>query len=221
MTIKITGLTEITAKLTNAEQSMRNPRGVFPVLAEKMKQQVAQNFQRQTDPTTGAKWPPLSGLTTSLRPGATPLRATGQLLRSYQSARPNITEKSVSIGTSVVYAGTMQAGATLTAKRAKNMAMPLTKEAKRAGSARRWMEQNKSKGAFFYMSKAGSKFLAIAKKKGRGKNATTEIVNHWLLKESVKVPARPHLGFNRNYLNELAAIVVSYFAPFNPGGSQL
>src|SRR6185312_8848018 len=95
-------------------------------------------------------------------------------------------------GTNLDYAATHQYGATIHPTNAKALAIPLTKEAARAGSPRDWSDAS----LFLYRPKKGDKaFLAESKQKGGKRRGFTQLVLHYVLVQSVKIPARPFLGW--------------------------
>jgi hypothetical protein len=89
------------------------------------------------------------------------------------------------------------------------LAIPLTREARLAGSARRWWAQNTSKKPFFLKSRSGSRFIAT--------DASTDdvlepTVLHFLLLPSVTIPARPYLGISESLRNRVLATTARIYA---------
>lgn len=178
-------------------------RGLGLLVGTKMKQLTMENFERQADPVTGTPWQAVGGLRALTK------RAGGRILEgnpasgikgSINGAVPQVTPRTVSIGTNKEYARIHQLGGVVKAKPGKSLAMPLTPEAARAGSARRFREQRPD--SFLYVPKKdrrlasnstnGTAFIAEpVGKKG------SKVKLHFLLKKQIRMPRRPFLGWSK------------------------
>lgn len=129
---------------------------------------VKRRFLTGTAPD-GQKWRPLKYARP--RGGNQPLRDTGRLMNSFVG---RVAGDAVVVGTAHPAAALHQSGGVVRPKKGKFLAVPLTKEAVRAGSPRRL--------------KGSAKVPLFARKVG-GK-----WVGHFLLVKKAAVPARPFLG---------------------------
>jgi len=145
----------------------------------------------------GTRWTPIRR-----RPngGTRPLLDTG-LLRGSVRAEPTAT--GATAFSTLPYAALHQFGGTVRATRAKYLAIPLTRAAKRAGSPRRFPERLRFRP--FRRRGAGGVMLA-------GKT------EHYLLLPEVTVPARPFLGASAAALADIDQIAAAWVAGQLPGG---
>lgn len=122
--------------------------------------------------------------------GDKPLLDTGVLRASVQ-ARPTAT--GAVVFSTLPYAALHQFGGTVRAKRAKYLALPLTREAKRAGSPRRF--------------KVPLKFRPF-RRRGTGgvlySGAGAAKADQYLLVREVEIPARPFLGASERAAADIA-----------------
>lgn len=209
LTVSVTGLDKATAALSRLSASTRAP--LFRAIDQILKSQVARTFQAQRDPATGRPWKRAGSLALSTRPsgGGKTLLATGQLRNSVVSRSPDVSDSHVRIGSNLPYAAIHQAGGTISPKRAKKLAIPLTREARRAGSARRWWSANASRKPFVLKGKA------IATREAGG------LEFHFALVDSVAIPARPFLGIGPVYASEIEDFVVGFAeAQLRKGGAR-
>lgn len=168
-------------KLAALGAAAKRPTAGLKAVGQLMKRESSLAFQAGRDPKTGRAWPASGG---TLKRGKT-LYETGRLANSVNSARPRVTDHSVSIGTGLVYAPIHHFGGTVKAKNAKNLAIPLTRKASRVTSPKNYAGK-----LFFIKSKRGSKFLAQSDKAGK-------LSFIYLLLASVRIPARPFFGLSR------------------------
>ena len=222
--VTVTGGDGISIVLKGLAAGFQNPRDLLMIAGGAMKGQVVRTFNAAKDPISGAPWPPTSQFTLSLRPGGggggKTLRDSNQLFNSLVSAVPQISGNTVSLTTNKVYAAMQNYGGTIRPRNTKYLAIPLTREAKRAGSAKRWMEQNSSLRPFFFQRSsqeasriagyAGFKTVFIATREGTGKAA--RLVFHFVLKESVEIPQRRFLGWGEAYVKEILTLLDQYIA---------
>lgn len=161
--------------------------------------ETARVFRQQADPVTQKPWPRTSALTLGSRPGGggggSTLLDTGRLRNALVSRAPKMTKDSVSITTEgVIYAALHQFGGVVRPVNAKMLAIPLTREARLAGSARRWWEQNRARKPFIYRSKVSGKAFIVTE--GEDGDYIAGMDFHFLLLPSVTIPARPFLGIS-------------------------
>lgn len=142
---------------------------------------VKRRFATGTTPE-GQRWRPLKYARP--RGGDKPLLDTGRLMNSITG---RVEATAVVVGTAHPAAPLAQFGGVVRPKKAKALAIPLTKEAVRAGSPRRMR---------------GSQKVPLFAKKVGGK-----WVGHFLLVKKVTVPARPFLGVSKEAARVVAAVL--------------
>ena len=142
---------------------------------------VKRRFATSTAPD-GARWRPLKFR--RARGGDRPLQDTGRLLASV-TGRATPTE--VVVGTAHPAAALHQFGGTVRPKKGKYLAIPLTREAARAGSPRRMKGTPR---APLFAKKVGGRW-----------------VGHFLLARKAVVPARPFLGISKEAERAVAAVL--------------
>lgn len=148
---------------------------------------VRDRFSRGVSPE-GVSWVPLA----HPRPSggnAQPLRDNGLLMASVYGRSDR---NSVTVGTNLVYASLHQFGGVIRPVRAKWLTIPATREAKRAGGARRFPRD----------------LHAIFGKRGGVLLDQTDTVQYYLAKE-VTVPARPFLGFSTDWFLRMELLLLS------------
>lgn len=158
-----------------------------------MVRSVQRNFQAGGRP---AKWPQSMR---GAQEGGLPLSMTAGLRRSIAYlTRGN----EVWIGTNKTYGRIQQMGGTVLPKRAKALAIPLNREARRAAVGVQSIRE--IEGLFFVPSKSPGSIGVLARAKGvrkmRGKEASVwrpgqkpEIQPMFELRKRVKIPPRPYL----------------------------
>jgi phage gpG-like protein len=145
----------------------------------------------------GTPWAPLAHPRASGRGGDLPLRDRGLLMAATSSkgggegSISEVTDTHMAWGTNLEYAAIHQHGGTIVPRNAKALSIPLTKAAWSARGPRQFPGE-----LFLFKSGKGNAFLAEAKQKGRGRKKFTELTLHYLLLQSVTIPARPFLGWN-------------------------
>lgn len=182
---------EVSVVVPGLANGLAKPELLMPPLALVLQREMGTIFREQSDPVTGAKWQQPGGLTLSLRPkggaGGEALKDTGRLRNALVSARPKIVGNQVSVDTTgVPYAAMQNFGGVQRPKRAKMLAIPLTSEAKRAGTARRWWSRNEDQKPFVF-GKGRRLFIATNDQRGR-------LVLHYMLRDSVTIPQRRFIG---------------------------
>lgn len=192
-----------------------------------MQMQVRKTFDKQADPETGLAWKPVLPFGHGADPSHKILQSNaGAGLMGAILAAPMIVEgDSVSISPpdSIPYANIHQWGGVIRPRNARNLALPMTREARLAASASRWWGQQagKSRKPFVYRARTGKKNLFLAV---RGDDGKVEL--HWLLKKMVTMPQRRFFGWNEAYRTEIADVckkrleVIARNAGFGKKGSS-
>lgn len=198
----------------------QGPLDVPPSLGNKMGVRLASDmrnhFQLGRSPK-GQAWAPIKP-----RPqgGDKPLLNTGKLRNSITGrAEPH----GASAGTNAIQANLMNEGGTIKPKRAKMLAIPLTREAVRSGGPRKF-----PRNLFVIRTKSGSVLLVEAApktKKGKIKkrklnaseqtiansiNAGADVHAHYLLVRSATIPARPFNGFSDECMKDVSEYAMRY-----------
>ena len=143
---------------------------------------------------TGAPWKRTGRLTLSTRAGGggggRTLFDTGALMRSVAQRRPQILEKAVRQRTgNLKYARLHQRGGEIRPRRAKMLAIPKTRAARRGGRPRRFLER----------FPAGRERHEAARK-------------HFIFtKGPVRIPRRRFLGLGRPHRQDLARLIVDRY----------
>lgn len=143
-----------------------------------------QRFNKGVAPD-GTPWVPLRFPRVNSKGADKPLLDTG-VLRASVVVKAD--KNSVIASSNHISAGVHQFGATIVPKKAKFLTIPLTKEARYAGSPRRF-----KRPLHFRMSKGKGKGVA-------GEQIGNRFVAHFALVKSVTVPARPFLGFSKELI---------------------
>lgn len=156
------------------------------------------NFSEGHGPN-GELWPGLKH-----REGK-PLRDKGLLMASVFGAGhvENATPNTLTWGTNLSYAAIHQHGGTIVPKNAKALAIPLTREAQRAGSPRDF------KRPLVLLKRQGKPSLLVTTK-GKGKNARLE--PQYILLASVTIPVRPFLGWSPKLTETVQKLTGDWFA---------
>ena len=208
--VVVIGASELAVSLQGIERLIANPKPLLTQVGALMKGQIARTFQGQRDPMTGAPWKPTSAFTLGNRPGGggggKTLQDTNALLNSLVAAIPKVTSDSVTITTNRVYANAQNFGAVIRPKNAKYLAIPLNRQAARAGSARRWWDQNKDKNPFIVRGDKGGAYIAYAKKY---KRKDDKLIFMFRLLTSVTIPQRRFLGFGNSQVFEVTEFVMN------------
>jgi phage gpG-like protein len=169
------------------------------VAGQVMVQASARGFRTMSDPATGTPWRRTSGLTMDSRPGGggggKTLQDTNLLFKSVVSAKPIVNKLAVSIGSNRKGANVHQTGEPkfIRPTHSKLLAIPMTREAKKAGGARAFWARAEAAGRQVFIQKAKSGKLYIFATLGSN-NADFEPV--FKLAPFVKTAPRPFLGLN-------------------------
>lgn len=174
-----------------------------------LKADLQENFRAQRSPG-GASWAPLKHPRIRGGGGAQALRDTGILMASVTATSAkghveSVSETELVLGTNLEYARIHQEGGVITPKRAKFLAIPVTRAAFYAGSPRRFKEP-----LVAVMGKRGGVLKLKALPVGKNKKQYTSD-NKWLGKDlvqyilvkSVTIPARPFVGVSAEALNDV------------------
>jgi phage gpG-like protein len=196
----------------------RSYRPVLEVLAVMLTADLKTNFEAGHAPD-GTAWPALAHPRPRTGGADQPLRDRGLLLASLTAGGAHhvqeISDAALVVGTNLDYARLQQEGGEVRPTSAKALAIPLTAEAARVGCARDWTGPPLF---VFRATKGQHAFLAEAQQKG-GRKSFTQLVLHYILVASVKVPARPFLGFSKSFIG-LALRAVGDFVARRLGGGD-
>ena len=173
----------------------KDMRPVMDQIGMYMTRSVLKTFQAGGRP----KWP---ASIRAMREGGRTLTLSGRL----RSSVSHVADKQyVDIGANTIYAAMQQTGGLIRPKRKKALAVPLTKEARRA-------QENVDSvrdipDLFFIPTKGGGDTIGIlARKKARDKS----IVPWFALKTKVKIPARPYLVFQESDIRYIMRSILDY-----------
>ncbi len=208
-TITVSGLP---ARLTQIVQGIQPGKIVFPtkVIGAMVVSDIKKNFSEGHSPD-GVKWKALAHGRLSGGAGL-PLRDNGLLLASITS---RITGNEIAAGSGLEYAGVHQWGKVIKPTKAKMLAIPVTKEAKRAGGPRNFPKPL----TLIVFGKSGKGVLAEsppAKPKGKKSAAVTAAPAgkrpmgkvHFVLVSSVTVPARPFVGLSAGLMDRIEMLLI-------------
>jgi len=156
------------------------------VLAMQARRSNMETFKRGVSPD-GTPFIPLAHQRPSGGSGL-PLRDNGFLLASIQA---RATQNDLTVSSNLAYAGLHQFGGTIRPKKGKFLTIPATKEAKRY-PARRFR----------------TPLHAVVNRRGTAGVLLddNDVVQYYLVKK-VTVPARPFLGFSKNFIDYTAMLL--------------
>ncbi len=132
----------------------------------------------------------LSPITITTKRGSKPLRDTGQLLKSITY---EVDDKSVRVGSNLIYARVHQEGATIRAKKSY-LTIPLhfkARQVAKGAGATRYGGNVRNISLFTLKTKKGRLFLVQSVKQRGSKKR--KLIFWYMLKKQVKIPARPFL----------------------------
>lgn len=195
---------EVSVVIDGLASALAQPGLLMPPLAVALQRETATIFREQSDPVTGARWKPTGSLALSTRPGGgsngQTLLDTGQLRNALVSAKPKIVGNQVSVDTAgVPYAALNNFGGVVKPRNAEMLAIPLTREARLAGSARRWWGKNEARKPFVGRFN-GKLFIATSQEGGDGLDL------HFILKPSVTIPQRRFIGVSPRLVKSATTI---------------
>jgi phage gpG-like protein len=214
-TVPIAGLEQRLVQLAGAAVKFKVP---IKVISRMVLSDIKSNFAGGHSPD-GVRWKPLA----HGRPSggsALPLRDNGLLLASL-TTRESPTE--IAVGTNLAYAGVHQWGGIIRPVRAKLLAIPITKEAKRAGGPR-----NFPRPLTAIIGKSGEGVLLETpprRPKPAKPKRSTAVTNgsvkkpavptpgergkvQFVLVKEVVVPARPFLGLSAGLLDRVERLLI-------------
>ena len=182
-------LPQLVVQLQQMQTRVKSIRPVLSVFAASGVREIRDRFQTGIG-SKGERWSPLK----FPRPegGGKPLLSSGVLEASFTN---RVTEDTITIGTAQKQAPLMNMGGTVTPKKGRFLAIPLTKEAKRAGSPRRFRRVLHAR--FAKNGRTG----VLVDRKG---------VEQYLLVQKVTVPARPFMGFSDQWRQDFLSAVTGY-----------
>lgn len=152
-------------------------------------------FQEGRGPD-GKPWAPLKHPRPGKGGSGKPLQDRGLLKASISAS---VTETELKLSASRAGANTHQFGATIRPKNAKRLAIPLTPEAKRAGSPRKGFPRP------LFVVGVNDQVAYLAEQKGKGKRQT--MVFHYVLVREVKIPQRVFVGFSAETLDKMTTLL--------------
>lgn len=217
-------LSELKFLVGHAVQIGHDATPLMEMAGELAKRQVIRNIDQQRDPITGKNWEGRKRVSLLSRKdgGGKTLYDTGRLARSIVSSPVIVTNNSAEIGSNLPYAPIHQNGGTITAKKSKYLTIPVSIEAKRAGSARRFINQAKSRGEdpTFLRGRGGTLVIVHyvgrkKKSKGKGKRRVLESAGEmkiaFVLKRSIRIPQRRFFGIGGREQVEIVELTFDYF----------
>lgn len=185
--------------MARVDLSGRPGRVIAMLMAADFKRNIAEGHGPD-----GTPYPPLAHARPSGGSGI-PLRNNGLLLASLGPGGAKHVERidatSVEAGTAMEYAQTHQEGATIRPVKGKALAIPLTREAARAGTARDFP------GQLFVVKGRDNAFLAERKERVRRGKTVGEIIRHYVLTDEVTIPERPFVGWSERLLGQVGNVV--------------
>ena len=198
--ITVKGAAKTMAALESIRGSMANPTPLLRSLDLLLKQQVSDTFRLKRDPVDDKAWKATSAATLATRAsgGGGTMYSTGALQRNIIARPPIINGFSLVIGSDLVYAVALQGYGgvyfQIAPRHARRLARPVTREAARVGSARRWCDLHK--GNWFI------RYDSIYLKTNSG------AVRSWALMDKLDLVCRPFLGTGpkQNKQIELATV---------------
>jgi len=158
---------------------------------------IQRRFDTSTSPT-GGTWVPL--IRPRITGGDKPLLDTGQLRASITD---EVTASGAKVGTVPPAAALHNFGGVVRPTNAQSLAIPVTKEAQRAGSPRRF-----PRPLFVLKKREDPRGGALAERVTR--RGKSEVVVHYLLRKSVKVPAREFWGLSSEAVNAIGSATVEF-----------
>lgn len=114
----------------------------------------------------------------------------------------NVGPLSLEVGTNLEYAALHQFGGVVKPKKAKMLALPLTREAVNYPSPRQF-----PRALFFFRSRGLGAKAFLAESKGQRKK---KMVMHYLLLPSATIPAREFAGFSEAFLKQADEVLVEH-----------
>lgn len=206
--VPISGLEQRLVQLVGSATKFKLP---IKVISKMVLSDVQSNFAGGHSPD-GVKWKALAhGRPRGGNPR--PLRNNDILMGSMNQ---KVTETEIIVGTNLQYAGVHQWGGTITPKKGKFLAIPLTKDAQMAGSPRNFPRPltpiiGKNGGVLIETPPRrprpkGSTAVTAGKGKKKPPPSTAGKAQYALVKR-VKIPARPFLGLSAGLLDRVDRLI--------------
>ena len=196
-------LRQLSTRITTADFAPAWKR-VGVLLAAGMKKNFAGQHAPDKTPWQPIKQYRARGAVGKLRQGQI-LRDRGLLMASATGRGPNHMEKSspqaFEWGTNLHYAHIHQEGGVIRPRHGRALAIPLTREAYRAGSPRNFP---RPLNVVWPRGRTGG-WLVEAKTGARGRS-----IMHYKLAAKVTIPARPFLGMNQDLIDETVLILLEH-----------
>lgn len=187
MVSQIVDLQRLTRTLDGISERVSDLAPVVRLMAPVAAGEVRQRFNAQQSPE-GMAWLPLRHRRP--RGGKLALLDTGKL-RASISGKAEGTDTIV-VGTNVEYARLHQFGGVIVPRRARMLAIPISPEAQRTGSPRRFQRPLHSR------------------RRVLGETVNGRFRAHYVLVRKVTVPARPFLGFSEDFIAKLESLALIY-----------
>ncbi len=170
-------------KLKALKMTPEKRNGFLVSEGQAMKRIALHAWTNRADPATSIKWRALK---------FPPSQTNSSILQSLVAAPPHVTAGSVTIGSNKPHARIHQVGGTVNAKPGKYLAIPMRDVSEVKGKRARtwWREAERAKRRPFIHQ--GPKHKVILAPDASGK-----LKAFYLLVKSVKIPARPYVGFSK------------------------
>ncbi len=194
--IQTEGVGEVLSFLNLMSDKLRQPETLLKKMAIYMQTSIDKNFREGGRPE---KWKDISPLTKALRRGkggGKPLRDTGALKKGITYT---VSHDEAQIFPTVKYAAVHQTGKTIKPKKGRYLAIPLTKEAKAAGTPTAF----KNLSPIFFGGNYNTGILA--RKLFTGINEP-----FFFLTKKVTIPARPFMLFQSEDIERMEQMAMNY-----------
>ncbi len=222
VTFEVTELPRARQILSDCAEITRNKGPLLMAIGTEMQRETGRNFRRERDPITGKSWPRSKraiAQSSDSRPGTT-LFNDGKLLGSVLRGTPKVEGNSVTIGSSHFSARVHNDGLTIKPKRANSLAIPVSREAIKAGSARAFIESMEGADRpSFYFKRGDTGFIAHMKgykpgvrRRQFGKSDIKAkpgvLVIDFILKKEIKMPQRRFYGVGKIAKQAIVSVIV-------------
>lgn len=221
--VKVTGATETASMLEAVQTRIADMTPAFEVIGMNLQRRVARRFQ------SGNGWPQSIR---AMREGGRTMLLTNRLRNSIGTLGGDggvydVTRSSVVIGTNTVYARLLQEGGTVTAKKGKYLAIPVSKKARRAAATVPTIRDipnlvwipgaeggvlGKKIGGDIDKYKGDRKKVTYGegKRAGSGKRVKGFFEPWFVLRKSVTIPARPYLYIEDDEILSMERVILRH-----------
>lgn len=209
---------DFTKDITRAELGLQQRNKLHERLVIRAQQVVAKRFK--------GIGPPLGGLTLETRRGSAPLQDEGDFRLSLTGEQPSAkigtaadtlnsaNDSEGVIGSKKIQARLLNFGGVVRAKNAKNLAIPVSREAKGFKSPRQFPRP------LHWVPERGDDDTAsgwLAEEKKSRRKGWRQLVYHYLLTPQVTVPPRPVLPTNEEFRPEANKVTDRYLTELTTG----